>query len=116
VVIVVSEPRNGIVVIKFSGRLEFDPTLYTLRPKIRGLLESGIRAIIFDLGEVPHADSSGCGEMIGAYTTIRKAEAAVAFVSLTPKVRLLWERINVTRIFDIFDTVEEAENFLKTRR
>lgn len=115
-VIVVSEPHNGVVVIKFSGRLEFDPALYTLRPKIRGLLESGIRAIIFDLGEVPHCDSSGCGEMIGAYTTMRKADAAIAFVNLTPKVRLLWERINVTKIFDIFDTVEEARNFLEARR
>jgi anti-anti-sigma factor len=115
VVILVSEPRKGVVVIKLSGRLEFDPNLYTLRPTIRALLESGARAIIFDLGDVPHCDSSGCGEMIGAYTTMRKADAAIAFANLNPKVSLLWERINVTKIFDIFDTVEEARNFLETR-
>jgi len=116
VVILVSEARNGIAVIKLSGRLEFNVTLYTLRPKIRELLDSGIKAIIFDLSDVPHCDSSGIGEMIGAYTTILKRDAAVAFVSLTPRVRILWERINVTRIFAIFDTLQEAENFLTSSR
>jgi anti-sigma B factor antagonist len=112
VVIQTSEASAGIVVIKLSGRLVFDESLFKLRPKIRELLESGVRKIIFDLSEVPHCDSSGCGEIMGAYATIRKANAAVAFASLTPRIRQLWERINVTRIFDIFDSIQEAENFL----
>lgn len=109
-----SEARNGVVIIKLSGRLVFDESLFTLRPKIKGLLESGVKAIIFDLGEVSYCDSSGLGEMIGAYTTIRKHDAAIAFVKLTPKVRTLWERINITNVFDIFETVVEAETFLAT--
>lgn len=114
VVIHSSEAHNGIVVIKLTGRLVFDESLFTLRPKIRELLESGIKAIVFDLGGVPHCDSSGCGEIIGAYTTIRKGNAAVAFVNLTPRVLILLERINITKILDIFDTLAEAESFLAT--
>jgi anti-anti-sigma factor len=113
---ITSEVRNGVAVIKLSGKLVFDESLFALRPKLKGLLESGIRAIIFDLGEAPHCDSSGCGEIIGAYTTIRNKDAAVAFANLTPKMRILWDRINVTRIFDIFDTVQEAETFFATNR
>jgi anti-sigma B factor antagonist len=115
-VILTSESRDGIVIIKFSGKLVFDESLYKLRPMLRELLDSGTKAIIFELAEVSHCDSSGLGEMIGAYTTIRKHDAAVAFASLTPKVRVLWERINITRVFDIFDTVAEAENFFLTGR
>jgi anti-sigma B factor antagonist len=115
-VILTSESRDGIAFIKLSGKLVFDESLYKLRPKLRELLDSGTNAIIFDLGEVTHCDSSGMGEMIGAYTTIRKHDAAVAFANLTPKVRLLWERINIATVFDIFDTLAEAENFLATRR
>ena len=92
----------------------FDESLFTVRPKVRQLLESGIDAIVFDLSGVPHADSSGCGEMIGAYTTIRKAHARVAFVGLTPRIRQLWERINLVNIFDVFETLPEAEAFLST--
>jgi anti-sigma B factor antagonist len=111
-----SETRTGAVIIKLCGRLVFDESLFTLRPKIKGLLESGVRAIIFDLSEVSHCDSSGLGEMIGAYTTIRKHDAAIAFIKLTPKVHTLWERINIAKVFDIFETQAEAETFLATDR
>ena len=114
--ILISEAHNGSVVIKLSGRLVFDPVLYTLRPRIKEILDSGIKAIIFDLTEVPHCDSSGIGEMIVAYTSIRKRGAAAAFVGLTSRVFLLWERINVTKVFDIFGTQQEAENFLAAAR
>jgi anti-anti-sigma factor len=113
-VLLTSEIHNGIAIIKLSGKLMFDESLYTLRQKVRQLLESGIKAIVFDLSGVPHADSSGCGEIIGAYTTIRKADARVVFVGLTPRIRILWERINLINIFDIFETLPEAENFLET--
>ena len=114
--ILVSETHNGIVVIKLTGRLVFDPALYTLRPGIKEILDSGAKAIIFDLAEVPHCDSSGIGEMIVAFTSIRKRGAAAAFVGLTPRVLVLWERINVTKVFDIFNTLPEAENFLAAAR
>jgi anti-anti-sigma factor len=112
---ITSELHNGIAVIKLSGKLRFDESLFSLRPKIKELIESGIKSIVFDIHEVPHCDSSGCGEMIGAYTTIRKANANLAFVGLTPRMRVLWERINVIEIFDIFETLPEAEKFLKSK-
>jgi anti-sigma B factor antagonist len=116
VVIVTSDVHKGVVVIKLSGKLVFDESLFALRPKIRELLDAGVKAVIFDLPGVSHCDSSGLGEMIGAYTTIRKNKAAVAFVGLTPKVHLLWERINITKVFDIFNTVEDAKKALATDR
>ncbi len=110
-----SETRNGIAIVTLTGKLVFDESLFTVRPKVRQILEAGIRAIVFDLSGVPHADSSGCGEMIGAFTTIRKADGRVAFVGLTPRIRQLWERINLVNIFDVFETLPEAEAFLSTR-
>jgi anti-anti-sigma factor len=113
-VVLTSDTRNGIAVITLAGKLVFDESLFTVRPKVRQFLESGVKAIVFDLSGVPYADSSGCGEMIGAYTTIRKADARVVFVGLTPRIRQLWERINLLEIFDIFETLPEAEAFLST--
>jgi len=113
-VLLTSETRNGFAVIKLSGKLVFDESLFSIRPKVRQLLDSGIKAIVFDLSGVPHADSSGCGELIGAYTTIRTAHGRIVFVGLTPRFQQLWERINLAGIFDIFATLQEAENFLAT--
>ena len=101
-----SETRNGVAIIKPSGDLVFHETLFTLRPKVRGLLDSGVRGFVFDLSEVKHCDSSGCGEIIGAYATICKSEGSVAFAQLAPRLRGLWDRIKVTSIFQIVDTVQ----------
>ena len=108
-----SETRGDIAILKFSGRLVFEESLFTLRGKIRELLHSGVKAFVFDFSGVPHCDSSGCGEMISAYTTIRKADAALAFVQLTPRVLMLWERVRLTDVFDIFKTLTEAESFVR---
>ena len=109
---IASETHNGIAVITLTGKLVFDESLFTLRPRIRQILESGIKDIVFDLSGVPHADSSGCGEIIGAYTTITKAGGRLAFVRLTPRIRQLWERINLIQIFAVFETLAEAETYL----
>jgi anti-anti-sigma factor len=111
-VLLTSETRNGIGIITLGGKLVFDESLFTLRVAVKQLLESGVKNIVFDLSGVPHADSSGCGEIIGAYTTIQKADARLAFAGLTPKIRQLWERINLITIFDVFETLPEAELYL----
>ena len=113
---IVSEVRDGVAIIKLSGNLAFDVSLYTLRPKIRDLLQSGVRYFVFDLANIGHCDSSGCGEMIGAYTTILKGDGKVAFASLSTRVQTLWERIKVTTIFNIFVTVQEGLDSLSQPR
>ena len=107
-----SETRGSIAILKFSGRLVFEESLFALRARVRELLQSGVKGFIFDFGGVPHCDSSGCGELIGAYATIKKADAVLAFVHLTPRVRLLWERVRLTEVFNIFAALPEAENFV----
>lgn len=111
--ILTSETRDGVVILKVSGRLIFDESLLTLRAKVRETLQSEVKGFVFDLSEVPHCDSSGCGEIIGAYAAICKAGASVAFVSPSPRVRVLWERIKLTEVFNLFDSLAEAENFVR---
>lgn len=108
-----SEIRRGIAFFKFSGRLVFEEPMFAIHPEVRELLESGVRAFIFDFSEVPHCDSSGCGELIGIHVTIRNGDARLAFACLTPRMRVLWERIKLTDVFAIFDTLSEAEDFVQ---
>ena len=108
-----SDAKNGIAILKFSGRLIYDQSLLDLREQIGGFLQSGINRFIFDVSGVPHCDSSGCGEIIGAYSTIRKAGGSVAVLNPTERVRLLWERIKLTDVFPVFDRLEDAENYLR---
>jgi anti-sigma B factor antagonist len=110
---ITSDTKNGIAILRLSGRLIFDPSLLGLRDEIGHFLDSGINRFIFDVSAVPHCDSSGCGEIIGAYSSIRKAGGTLVVLNPTDRVRLLWERIKLTDIFPMFDRLEDAEAYVQ---
>ncbi|HYR91512.1 MAG TPA: STAS domain-containing protein [Terriglobia bacterium] len=109
----ISQTRDGIAIVSLSGKLMFDESLMALRENVRDLLRAGVKGFVFDFTDVPHCDSSGCGELIGAYSSITKAGGRVAFVNPTARVRALWERIRLIDIFTIFGTMAEAEAFVR---
>jgi anti-sigma B factor antagonist len=110
---ITSDTKNGIAILKFSGRLIFDQSLLSVRDEIGHFLRSGINRFIFDVSAVPHCDSSGCGEIIGAYSSIHKAGGRVAVLNPTERVRILWTRIKLTDVFPVFDRLEEAEAYVQ---
>ena len=113
---ITSDTKNDIAILTFSGRLIFDQSLLSLRDEIGHFLRSGIQRFIFDVSAVPHCDSSGCGEIIGAYSSIRKAGGTVAVLNPTERVRLLWERIKLTDVFPVFNRLEDAEAYVRAGR
>jgi anti-anti-sigma factor len=80
---------------------------------VRELLSESVRHFVFDLREVPHCDSSGSGEVIGAYTSIAKAGGLMVVAGLSDRVRLLWSRVKLLNVFDVFENVAEAEAFVR---
>ena len=71
----------------------FDQTLLSLRDQIGTYLNSGVTRFVFDVSGVPHCDSAGCGEMIGIYSSVRKAGGAIAVCNPTDRVRTLWKKV-----------------------
>jgi len=94
----------------------FDESLLYLRREIQELLKGDLRVFILDLADVPHCDSSGTGEVIGVYTSITKAGGVMAVAGLTERVRVLWSRVKLLEVFNIFETVPEAELFVRQPR
>jgi anti-anti-sigma factor len=91
----------------------FDLNLFLLRDYVRKALDTGTRRFIIDISEAPFLDSSGCGELISVYTSITSAGGTLAIVKPSPRVRTLLERIKLTRILMIFETMDDAEAFLR---
>jgi hypothetical protein len=75
---ITSEVRDKVDFIKISGRMVHDGSLVRLREHVLYELQSGIRRFVVDISEVPHLDSSGCGEVISAHTSILRANGALA--------------------------------------
>ncbi len=89
-----------IAVVDFSGKITLGEGSATLRRMIRELVAKGHRKILLNLGDVDYIDSSGIGELVGAYTTVRGASGELKLVYLTKRVR---DIIQITRLFTVFD-------------
>jgi len=69
--------------------------------------------IIMDLSHVQLVDSSGCGAFISFLRQLKAKEGDMKLCALTKPVRSLFELVRMHRIFDIFNTREEAVKAFK---
>jgi len=89
-----------VAIVDFSGKITLGEGSATLRQTVRDLVGQGQRKILLNLGDVDYIDSSGIGELVGAYTTVRGASGELKLMQLTKRVRDL---IQITRLFTVFD-------------
>ncbi|MEJ2368038.1 MAG: STAS domain-containing protein [Acidobacteriota bacterium] len=79
-----------------------------LRDTVLEEIESGGRKIIINLQDVKTIDSSGLGELVAAYTSARRHEAAMRLANLTKKIDDLMEITRLASVFEVFNDVDEA--------
>jgi anti-sigma B factor antagonist len=91
---------GDIAVVDFSGRITLGEGSAMLRKMVRELVGVGKRKILLNLADVDYIDSSGIGELVGAYTSVRSAQGELKLVYLTKRVH---DIIQITRLFTVFD-------------
>ena len=62
---------DGVTIVDCSGRITLGEGSVTLRDLVRDLLSKGQKKILLNLGDVNYIDSSGIGELVSAFTTVR---------------------------------------------
>jgi anti-sigma B factor antagonist len=87
-------------VVDISGRITLGEGSAMLRQMVRDLLDQGRRQIILNLGDVTYIDSSGIGELVSCFTTVRKEGGELKLLNLTRKVHDL---LLITKLFTVFD-------------
>jgi anti-sigma B factor antagonist len=100
----------GVTVVDIRGRIVLGEETAQLRNTIRDLIARGKKNILLNLGEVPYIDSSGIGELVSAFTAVRREGGDVKLLSLTKKVRDVLQIVKVLTIFDVFDYEPAALN------
>ena len=105
---IASREVDGVTVLELSGRITLGEGSVQLRDAIRDLIAKGQRRILLDLGEVNYIDSSGLGELVSAYTTVKNQGAALKLLKLTKKVHDLLQLTKLYTVFDIYDDEASA--------
>jgi anti-sigma B factor antagonist len=75
-----------------------------LRDAVRDLLGKGSKQILLNLGDVTYIDSSGIGELVSAFTTVRNQGGDLKLLNLTKKVHDL---LQITKLYTVFDVKDD---------
>jgi anti-sigma B factor antagonist len=102
---------EDIAIIDFSGKITLGEGSATLRRTIRELIDKGHRKIVLNLGDVDYIDSSGIGELVSGYTTVRNVQGEMKLLHLTKRVHDL---LQITRLFTVFDVQSDEDNALRS--
>lgn len=76
---------------------------------IAPLLQSHSR-VVLDLSQLNFVDSSGLGAMLSCLRQLSSKGGDLKLCCMSKPVRALFELVRMHRIFDIYDTKEEAVN------
>jgi anti-sigma B factor antagonist len=87
-----------------SGRITLGEGSVQLRDATRDLLSKGSKNILLNLGDVNYIDSSGIGELVSAYTTVRNQGGELKLLNLTKKVHDL---LQITKLYTVFDVKDD---------
>jgi len=99
---------EGATVLEVSGRIMLGEGAVILRDAIQDALKTGTRKLVLDMGGVSYMDSSGVGELTGAYTSARNKSCEVRLLHLTKRIDDLMQITKLATIFDIYSNEQEA--------
>ena len=91
---------NGVTVVDMSGRITLGEGSVILRDTIKDLVGKGQKKILLNLGDVTYIDSSGIGELVSAFTSVRNQGGELKLLNLTKKVHDL---LQITKLYTVFD-------------
>jgi anti-sigma B factor antagonist len=103
-----SRESNGVTILDLSGRMTLGEDTMLLRETIRALISQEHMMILLNLGDVPYIDSSGIGELVSAFTTVKKAGGELKLLNLTRKVHDVLQITKLYTVFDVYLNEEEA--------
>ncbi|MHB1021106.1 MAG: STAS domain-containing protein [Acidobacteriaceae bacterium] len=95
---------DGVTILDLSGRITLGEGSVQLRDTVRELLAKGSRSILLNLGDITYIDSSGIGELVSAFTTVRNQGGELKLLNLTKKVHDL---LQITKLYTVFDIKDD---------
>jgi anti-sigma B factor antagonist len=96
-----------------SGRITLGEGSIVLRDIVKDLLGKGNKKILLNLGDVNYIDSSGIGELVSAFTTVKNQGGELKLLNLTKKVHDL---LQITKLYTVFDVRDDEASAIKAFR
>jgi anti-sigma B factor antagonist len=100
-----------VAILDIHGRIVLGPEIGALRDAVRNLVAEGKKKIIVNLAGVDYIDSSGVGELVGCFISVRNAGGELKLLNLTQKVH---DVLHVTKLYTVFDIKDDEFTAVKS--
>lgn len=97
-------------------RYPFDPQ--AIPTDLNDIIEEGVtrhkKHVILDMGNIPWINSKGLGTLVMLYHSVKSRGGLLVMARPVPDVRELIESASIDKIFEIYETVNEARDHLQS--
>lgn len=98
---------GDVHIMDLSGKITIGEGSVQLREAVKTMLESGNTKLLLNLGDVSYVDSSGIGELVSSYTTVKNRGGHLKLLNLTKKIQDL---LMITKLLTVFETFESEDS------
>ncbi len=99
---------GDVTLIELPGRALDASNARDFKAAVLPLLEPSAKLVI-DMGKLEFVDSTGLGAMVACLRQVHGVQGEIKLCQLTKPVRALFELVRMHRVFEIFNTAEEAQ-------
>ncbi|HUR34507.1 MAG TPA: STAS domain-containing protein [Vicinamibacterales bacterium] len=100
---------QGVCVLDIDGPITLGADgSEKLGDKVRSVLQGGEKQVLLNLSGVAYIDSAGLGELVNAFTTVKKQGGALKLVGVTKKLKDLLVITKLATVFDAYETEAQA--------
>ena len=103
--------KGNVIIFDLKGKILFGDGIDELRQSINSSIKENEKQLVLNFAEVPYLDSTGLGEVVRSYTTLKKEGGAVKIANLTNKVKDL---MMVTKLITVFETFNDENEAVKS--
>lgn len=94
--------EGSVKILDVTGKITQGDALF--RDKIHSMINQGHKKILVNMSGVTYVDSAGLGELVGAYTTVKRSGGSLKLHSVTSKIN---ELLTITKLLTVFETFDQ---------
>ncbi len=95
---------GGVAILDLEGKVTLGETNRQLHEAIRRLVAEGKQSIILNLAKVTSMDSSGLGELVAGFSTVKARGGSLKLINMPQRLGDLMTITKLYTVFDIYDS------------
>jgi anti-sigma B factor antagonist len=95
--------HQSITWLVVAGRMTTSECRGVLKSAVMNLIERGRKQVVIDLEAVPFMDSSGLGELVSSYASLKRMGGSLTLANVNRKIVEMFDATGLTPVLPITD-------------